>query len=101
VTVKLQKGFARGEGWDRPRNIQLSRGPSFGANIVGSTYIVKIVDTSFRELLVGGGGRLRGLQGPDEIYGGSWGDTLLGANGVVGNDYLRGVEGVDTCIRCE
>jgi Ca2+-binding RTX toxin-like protein len=45
-----------------------------------------------------GDDRLRGRQGPDEIYGGIGADTLLGADGVAGNDHLRGDEGVDTCI---
>jgi hypothetical protein len=54
VTVKLQKGFARGEGFDTLRNINYVVGSSFGDNIVGSNHTTKIIDTDYSELLVGG-----------------------------------------------
>lgn len=81
VTVKLQKGFARSEGYDTLRNINYVVGSNFGDNIVGSNYVVKIVDTSFSELLVGGDGddRLRGSARPRRGLRWEWCRQPLGS----------------------
>jgi len=99
VTVKLNKGFARGEGYDALRNINYVVGSTFGDNIVGSNYTVTIVNANYSEWLAGGGGddRVRGLQGPDRILGDAGAGTLLGADGVASNDHLLGDDGIDTC----
>lgn len=99
VTVKLDKGFARGEGYDTLRNINVVLGSPYADVIVGSNYTEKIFDRSYSELLIGGGGndKVRGRQGPDRLEGSTGDDALVGSDGVAGNDQLAGGDGSDSC----
>ena len=99
VTVKLDNGFAKGEGYDTLRNINAVLGTPYADVIVGSNYTEKIFDRSYSELLIGGGGddKVRGRQDPDRLEGSAGDDALVGSDGVAGNDQLAGGDGSDYC----
>lgn len=101
--MNLRKGFAKGEGYDTLRNINVVRGSAFNDVIVGTDNTQKMDHAAyadFSEVLEGrkGADKIVGLGGPDLLAGDSGNDRLMGVDGEVGNDSLDGGIGTDTCL---
>ncbi|MCA1604058.1 MAG: calcium-binding protein, partial [Acidobacteria bacterium] len=96
--MKLDKGFASGDGYDTLHSVNVVVGSQFGDLLVGTNHTEKIVDHSYSENLYGsrGNDKLRGRQGPDWLEGSRGDDLLIDKDGVNGNDELNGGR-VNTC----
>ncbi len=93
VTVKLWNNSARGLGRDTLKHLNSVFGSRFADVIVGS-------NSSKPESLSGpgSGDTIKGLGGPDSLFGGNGDGTLDSRDGVVGNDVLDGEDGFNTCL---
>lgn len=96
MKVTIRKGFAKGEGYDTLRNVNIVTG-SPPNDVVGSNYsTLTISDRS--EILEGkeGNDLIKALGGPDLLNGGYGADTHFGADNVNNNDYVYANFGRDT-----